>query len=158
MIIWWWCSKRHYGTLFYNQQFTDMVGTKKRLFNYQKGTYVHKQENVSSYIVLYSDIGAIFSKCITLHHLADLFIRTPTRFLWEVFSHCAKTTHSPIPTTVLHQVLVYTTEWIVGKRGVNDIARRGLLKQESNVLKIASLYPTVYYNVLTKGWFLAGNK
>lgn len=119
----------------------------KRFIQLSKGPYVHKQENVSSYIVLYSDIGTIFSKCITLHHLANLFIRTPTRFLWEVFSHCAKTTHSPIPITVLHQALVCTTEWIVGKRGVNVIAHYSKGSSQTRVQRSKN-HITVPHNLL----------
>ena len=49
--------------------------------------------------ILYSAVSSHFdrSKRITLCHLADLFIPTPTCLLWEVVSHavyCAKTIHS----------------------------------------------------------------
>ena len=54
-------------------------------------------------------------KCLfTLHPLADLFIPTPTRLLWEAFSHAAISgwiLHIHISTTVYIQVLIYTAGW-----------------------------------------------
>ena len=53
------------------------------------------------------------SKQFTLHPLADLFIPTPFRLLWEAFSHTALTARRlfvQISISVYSQVLIYTVE------------------------------------------------
>ena len=71
--------------------------------NEDKGTFLHSA--VSS--------NWDCSKHFTLHPLADLFFRTPTRLLWEPFSYAAITAQRlfvHISTSVYSQVLIHTAE------------------------------------------------
>ena len=59
-----------------------------------------------------------YSKRCKLHTLADVLIPTPSRLLWEAFSHAAITPRRlflHISTTAYNQVLIYT-KYVLGQR------------------------------------------
>ena len=73
-------------------------------------TFIELGKKVCVYIISVSS-PLDRSKRFTLHPIADVFIQTPTRLIWEAFSHVAITwlsTH--ISTTV--QIIIYT--WAYG--------------------------------------------
>ena len=73
----------------------------------QRLTYVHIQCGIQS-------LGLF--KVLYTSPLADLFIPTPFRLLWEAFSHTAITPQRlfvPISISLCSQLFIYTAEWIV---------------------------------------------
>ena len=54
------------------------------------------------------------SRRSTLHPVADMFLPTPIRLLWEIFMHAVdivRRLFTPISTTAYSQVLIFRTEW-----------------------------------------------
>ena len=74
------------------------------------GNRQHQLDKVLSYIARYP-VKALYTS--PPPPPADLFIPTPTRLLWEAFSHSAinaRRLFADISTTVYSRVLIYTAE------------------------------------------------
>ena len=96
------------------------------------------------------------SKCFTFHPQADLFIPTPSRLLWEAFSHATITARRPFVHISTCAVARYSFIQLseLWQCGMNEIAKAskrqqedsnmGSLNSESNVLTTAPPCPVQF--------------